>query len=165
MTDQAQMSDVPARLREEEAWRRATDRANSEFARRGFRLAEAGYSDAYHEARMIFAKAWNGRGDLASRAAPMLVVSAANAARNLAASGRAAQGAGELISAAEIFTKALASQRAEPALKDACAEHLPRLLAELAAFGAKDRASTRNLNEAIDRARLAALKRWKQAAH
>lgn len=116
------------------AWREITHAANLLYAQDKFGAAARLYSDAYHEARMLFAEAWSGMDSLAPHAPPMMVISASNAARNDLKQGKSQLAADQLISALNIFNQALSSPRAAPALKRACALHLPRLVTLAVSF-------------------------------
>ncbi|MEO0464956.1 MAG: hypothetical protein AAF216_00310 [Pseudomonadota bacterium] len=109
-------------------WCEVTDAANLLHSKGKFESASRLYSDAYHEARMRFAEAWHGMDYLAPHATPMMVISAINAARNYLKLGKLKLAADQLISALHIFKQALSSPRADAALKQACVQHLPRLI-------------------------------------
>ena len=116
-------------------WREATAAANRTFDTGDFERAAELYSGAYHEARLRFAEAWNGVDYLAPHAAPMMVVSARNAARNLLRKGETKAAADQIISAISIFVEAISSRRADPALKAACVQHMPRLISSAVSSG------------------------------
>ena len=139
-------------------WKRLTLQANA--ALNTGRLDEAGiaYDQAYHEARMIFAEAWNGYALVQPHAPPMLIVSATNAANQRRAHGDEKAAIEQLISAVQVFTEALNSTRAPELLKRTCAEHMPRLLADLTVT----RGETKSI---VEDAKSAALAFWKKSAN
>ena len=144
-------------------WRAVTETANRMFDRGDFASAAELYSSAYHEARMRFAEAWNGADYLASYAAPMMVVSAGNAARNLLRLGKTEAAADQFISAINIFVEALSSRRAEPALKDACVQHMPRLVSS--AVSSSIDTEHERLVAAAERGKISVLDYLKAQAH
>lgn len=89
--------------------------------------ARDGYSDAYHEARMIFADAWNGDQHLACIAPELLICSACNAARHYQSMGRPRLGFEQIESALKLLTKSIESRYCPLALRSASAHHLPHL--------------------------------------
>ncbi|MEL7128555.1 MAG: hypothetical protein AAGK23_03325 [Pseudomonadota bacterium] len=115
----------------DDRWKDLTMRGNDAFDAGELHRANKLYALAYHEARIIFSNAWNGRADLASAAAPMMVVSAGNAARLWETSGRADMGLNQLTAAVRIFLVAIKSQNACRPLQSACAEHVGRLISEI----------------------------------
>lgn len=119
------------RITFDDRWKQLTTNGNDAFDNDDHRLALDHYALAYHEARMIFSEAWNGRTELASAAAPMMVVSAGNSARCWERCGRADMGLNQLTSAARVFTLALKSTSAHRSLQEACAEHFSRLVSEI----------------------------------
>ncbi|MEM9179022.1 MAG: hypothetical protein AAGA89_04890 [Pseudomonadota bacterium] len=139
-------------------WKRLTLQANAAFNAGHFDAAGVAYDQALHEARMIFAEAWNGHALVQPHAPPMLIVSATNAANQRRASGKEKAATEQLMSAIRIFTEALISARSPDSLKRGCAEHLPRLLAELS----DTQSETRSI---IEEAKSAALAFWKKSAH
>lgn len=112
-------------------WKKLTSDGNNAHEDGNTSEANGCYALAYHEARMIFANAWNGDQNIAWAAAPMMVVSAANAARNWEADGRPDMGINQLTACARIFIQCLKSTSAHQDLKAAVAQHMSRLLAVL----------------------------------
>lgn len=139
-------------------WRRLTEHANRCLDQGDLRDAGIAYDQAYHEARMIFAEAWNGYALVQPHAAPMMVVSATNAAGHRRAIGQPMAAHDQLASGVRIFVEALNSHRAADGLKRACAEHLPRLLNALGD-------DTVEAREIALSAKEAALAYWKKNAH
>ncbi len=139
-------------------WKQLTLQANAALNAGRIDAAGIAYDQAYHEARMIFAEAWNGYVMVQPHAPPMLIVSATNAANQRRARGDGKAAREQLVSAVQIFTEALTSARAPEPLKRACAEHLPRLLAEIS----DDYSETKSI---IDDAKSAALSFWKKSAN
>ncbi|MEL6729278.1 MAG: hypothetical protein AAFZ74_10400 [Pseudomonadota bacterium] len=114
-------------------WKNLTLQANADLKRGDLVAAGAAYDLAFHEARMIFAEAWNGHARVQPHAPPMLIVSATNTANHRRIRGDKRAAKEQLVSAVRIFTEALESSRAPESLKRGCAEHLPRLLADVSA--------------------------------
>lgn len=139
-------------------WKRLTLQGNATLNAGHIDAAGTIYDQAYHEARMIFAEAWNGHAIVQPHAPPMLVVSATNAAAQRRAKGDEKAATEQLISAIRIFSEALTSTRSPQTLKQACAEHLPKLLSGLAG-------NDREINSIIEDAKSAALAFWKKSAN
>ena len=139
-------------------WKRLTLQANAAFNAGQLEAAGVAYDQALHEARMIFAEAWHGHAAVQPHAPPMLIVSATNAANQRRASGHEKAATEQLMSAIRIFTEALTSARSPESLKRGCAEHLPRLLAELT----PPHSETESI---IEEAKSAALAYWKTSAN
>ena len=114
-------------------WKHLTLQANADLKAGDLVAAGAAYDLAYHEARMIFAEAWNGHTHVQPHAPPMLIVSATNTANHRRVRGDKRAAKEQLFSAVRNFTEALESARAPESLKRGCAEHLPRLLADITA--------------------------------
>lgn len=151
-------SDTQAPAEFDARWKRLTLQANAALNAGRLEAAGVAYDQAYHEARMIFAEAWNGHANVQPHAPPMLIVSATNAATQRRANGDQNAAKEQLISAITIFTEALQSVRSPESLKRGCAEHLPRLLTDLS-----DHHS--NINTIIEDAKSAALAYWKKSAN
>lgn len=139
-------------------WKRLTLKANAALNAGDLDAAGIAYDQAYHEARMIFAEAWNGYALVQPHAPPMLIVSATNVANQRRARGGEKAAREQLISAVRIFTEALTSARSPESLKRGCAEHLPRLLADLS----ENHSETKSI---IEDAKSAALAFWKKSAN
>lgn len=146
------------RLAFDSRWKHLTLQANADLKNGDLIAAGAAYDLAYHEARMIFAEAWNGHAQVQPHAPPMLIVSATNAANHRRIRGDKRAAKEQLLSAVRIFTEALESNRAPESLKRGCVEHLPRLLADI----------TTHHNDAqliVEEAQSAALTYLKKSAH
>ena len=152
------VADAQAEPEFDSRWKRLTLQANAALNAGHLDAAGIAYDQAYHEARMIFAEAWNGYVLVQPHAPPMLIVSATNAANQRRARGDHKAANEQLISAVQIFTEALNSTRAPELLKSTCAEHLPRLLAELSVA----RSETKSI---VEDAKSAALAFWKKSAN
>ncbi|MEM1147204.1 MAG: hypothetical protein AAGA72_07880 [Pseudomonadota bacterium] len=139
-------------------WKRLTVQANADLNAGDLEAAGAGYDQAYQEARIIFAEAWNGYALAQPHAPPMLIVSATNAAQQRRAKGNQTQAEDQILAAIRIFTEAMTSARAPDVLKRGCAEHLPRLLTHVP----QRQSETQSM---IDEAKSAALAYWKKSAH
>ncbi|MEO0550435.1 MAG: hypothetical protein AAFZ91_10990 [Pseudomonadota bacterium] len=139
-------------------WRHLTAQANLDLNQGELEAAGLAYDQAYHEARMIFAEAWNGHLKVQPHAAPMMIVSATNAAAQRRALGNEQAAQDQLVSALRIFTQALTSERAAKGLKRGCAEHLPRLIAEISKRQGE-------ADDIVAEAKNAALGFWKTSAH
>ena len=139
-------------------WKRLTLQANAALNAGHLDAAGVAYDQAHHEARMIFAEAWNGYALVQPHAPPMLIVSATNAANQRRARGDEKAAREQLISAVRIFTEALTSARSPESLKRGCAEHLPRLLADLT----DSHSETKSI---VEDAKAAALAFWKKSAN
>ncbi|MEQ3746125.1 MAG: hypothetical protein ABNH53_07835 [Henriciella sp.] len=139
-------------------WKSLTLQGNTALKAGHLDAAGVAYDQAYHEARTVFAEAWNGHALVQPHAPPMLIVSATNSANQRRASGNDKSAKDQLLSAVRIFTETLTSARSPESLKRGCAEHLPRLLADL----------TDNYTETqsiIEEAKSAALGFWKKSAN
>lgn len=139
-------------------WKHLTLKANNDLKAGDLVAAGAAYDLAYHEARIVFAEAWNGSTHMQPHAPPMLIVSATNVAHHRRVKGDEAAATAQLISAIQIFTEALSSDRAPDSLKRGCAEHLPRLLADLTDTDC-------DTGSIAEEAKAAALNYWKKCAH
>lgn len=139
-------------------WKRLTLQANAALNAGHLDAAGIAYDQAYHEARMVFAEAWNGHTLVQPHAPPMLIVSATNAANQRRARGDDKAANEQLMSAVRIFTEAITSARSPESLKRGCSEHLPRLLASLTSQDG-------DTESMVDEAKSAALAYWKKSAH
>lgn len=150
--------DTQAKLEFDGRWKRLTLKGNAALNAGHLDAAGVIYDQAYHEARMVFAEAWNGYALVQPHAPPMLIVSATNAAAHRRAKGDHKAATEQLMSAIRIFTEALTSARSPESLKRGCAEHLPRLLSDLTE-------RRREVNSVVEDAKAAALAFWKKSAN
>ncbi|MEM8825457.1 MAG: hypothetical protein AAGD40_00825 [Pseudomonadota bacterium] len=115
----------------ERRWIEQTDRANRTHDNGGFEEAAEIYEMAIDEARSRFLDAGI-TGAYCSDVVPMVIVSAANAARNHDALNDGRTGSECLSAAARILVDALGDKTTHRNLRAASMQHLPRLLNELA---------------------------------
>ena len=138
-------------------WKVLTRRANALFDAEDYEAAGTLYALACQEAEKIFSAAWNRDGDKAHEAAPMLAVSAANAANNACRRNDADTAADAFVDAVNTFVGALESQTAPKPLKMACARHLPRLLVQFKAKIEEMGADETRFTQSFERAHYAGL--------
>lgn len=155
---EARSSSAESKLVFDARWKRLTLQGNAALNAGDLHAAGVVYDQAYHEARMVFAEAWNGYALVQPHAPPMLIVSATNAAARRRAKGDEKAAIEQLMSAIRIFTEALMSARSPESLKRGCAEHLPRLLSDLTDH-------RQEANSIVEDAKSAALAYWKKSAN
>lgn len=125
-TDPA-VPDVPF----DRAWRYYTDAGNRAFDVDAFDRAAIAYRSALAEAQRLFRQTERVDQDHSRHVAPMLVVSAGNAARNAMARGDLVDADAVLLEVATAYLHVLSTAGVADEIRQACIRHLPHLLLDL----------------------------------
>ena len=151
-------------VRVETRWAQLTETANELFAAERFAKATVHYRQALDEAEMQFETALT-IGKHAEDVVPMLLVSAANAARNHAMVGDRQMAFAQLERAALVCLSALANADTPNCLTHAMVAHLPRLFIELDARELATATSKKRARELQSRLKNASLQAIRRSAH
>lgn len=168
MTEDDSLSPQPARGRapdgSEARWRRLTAAANAAFEAEEHEAAARTYRLALTEARRAFRRARAQSAEDMRRAAPMLVISGGNLARNEAACGRAGEGLAPLRSVVSELQGVMADAAAAQTVREACARNLPRALLDLVQAMTDAGCAGAAIDETVRAVRSAALTYWNARA-
>lgn len=146
----------------DDRWKDVTERANGAFGDKRFAEAAGLYQSAAREALAVFDGSSANQGLNAEHAVPMLIVSAANSARNHRELADLRAVENEFQAAAEVLVSALSDATGPSALRDACCRHLPMLLTEYRLQVRELGLDTAGFNECFHRSRTAALRYLKE---
>ena len=141
-------------------WRDLTKQGNAAFHEREFELAAPFYEAAMQEAEEIFENVAKNGARFGGNAAPLLIVSALNAARCRQGAGLRDEMESALAGAARRLTETLREETAPTGLRRACAEHLPYLMNGYKALITEEKRDPAGFEECFTAARNAALHYW-----
>ena len=143
-------------------WASLTHLGNQAFSDHEFKRAQKMYALALNEAKKILVDAKDGQADLYPHCPPMLIVSAGNAARTYQQQGHMRAAADQLQSAVSLFVEVIGATDLPPMLRQAFAEHLPRLTHELEQLVI---GNNKAALASIENAKQTALSFWREASH